>query len=350
MESLKSVNWPILTVQQDILIQALKNTESYDEKVDDIRLVQTHISYVFLTGKYAYKIKKPVDFGFLDFTTLRKRRYYCYEELRLNRRLCGDMYIAVLPITVRSGAVKISGDGRIVEYTLKMREMPQDALMSKMLSENRVAVSHIEEMASILSAFHRSAETNNEIRRYGSLSTITYNWVENFEQTRDFIGKTISEYEYTLIRERVDWFLRNRRHLFRMRMKTSKIRECHGDLHSGNIFIADKIYIYDAIEFNRRFRCSDTASDIAFLLMDLEFKGKDKLANVFLDRYLELSGESQDFLDVLPFYKCYRAYVRGKVTSFKLADPHIPDQEKEEARDTAKRYFDLSLEYANLMR
>ncbi len=331
---------------QKAIIEALKDPAAYDEEVDYIRLLQTHISYVFLTGKYAYKIKKPVNFGFLDFTTLEKRKFYCEEELRLNRRLCEDMYIAVLPITISGGSVKINGSGKTVEYTVKMKELPQESLMSKLLNKGKVDMNIMDEIAKILSAFHNKAETNSEIGSYGSISTVKFNWDENFEQTREFIGRTISSQDYFFIFQAIQGFLRDREDLFNLRQRKGRIRECHGDLHSGNIFIADKIYIYDAIEFNKRFRYCDVASDIAFLIMDLEFLSKKDLSDYFLERYIKYSGEEEDFLEVLPFYKCYRAYVRGKVTSFKLNDPNIAEEEKEDSKKTAEKYFEMSRQYA----
>ena len=332
---------------QKAVIDALKRPEAYDEEVLYVKMLQTHISYIFLTGRFAYKIKKPVNFGFLDFTTLDNRKFYCEEEVRLNRRLCEDMYLGVFPITSFKGSIKINGSGDIVEYTVKMKELPQEALMSELLKKGKVNSSVIDEIAKILSNFHKKAETNKEIEKYGSIDIVKFNWDENFSQTRSFIGKTIRQEDFYFIRDVIRRFLKNRRDLFELRIKEGKIRECHGDLHSGNIFITDdKIYIYDAIEFNKRFRYSDVASDIAFLLMDLEFLGRNDLSNILLNKYLEYSGEKEDFLEVLPFYKCYRAYVRGKVTSFKMNDPNISSEEKGESARTAKRYFKMSREYA----
>jgi len=335
---------------QKAVIDALKRPEAYDEEVLYVKMLQTHISYIFLTGRFAYKIKKPVNFGFLDFTTLDKRKFYCEEEVRLNRRLCEDMYLGVFPITSFKGSIKINGSGDIVEYTVKMKELPQEALMSELLKKGKVNSSVIDEIAKILSDFHKKAETNKEIEKYGSIDIVKFNWDENFSQTRSFIGKTIRQEDFYFIRDMIRRFMKSRRDLFELRIKEGKIRECHGDLHSGNIFITDdKIYIYDAIEFNKRFRYSDIASDIAFLLMDLEFLGRNDLSDILLNKYLEYSGEKEDFLEVLPFYKCYRAYVRGKVTSFKMNDPNISGEEKEESARIAERYFKMSREYAEQM-
>jgi len=333
-------------MRHEDIIESLYDPVTYDEKTDRIRLVQTHISYVFLTGSYAYKIKKRVDFGFLDFSTLEKRKHYCEEELRLNRRLCKDMYVDVLPITRSGSNVRVGGNGEVIEYTVKMREIPQQRLMSNLLEKDRVNKKDLDSIARKLSVFHRSVETNEDIQDYGSVEKIRYNWDENFNQTRRFFDKTISRKSYSFIRRKINDFILKNTDLFEYRIKKDRIRECHGDLHSRNIFISDKIYIYDAIEFNKRFRYSDVASDIAFLAMDLDFRGKHDLHNSFLSRYLYYSGETTDFLEMMPFYKCYRAYVRGKVESLKLNDPNITVEDKEQSKKVAAKYFNMSSEYA----
>lgn len=330
---------------QHKMVEALKNPKAYDEEVSKIRLLQTHISYIFMTGKYVYKIKKSVNFGFLDFTTLESRKFYCEEELRLNRRLCGDMYVSVLPIALSDDIIKINGEGKVIEYAVKMKEIPQNTIMSKLLAENKVSKVHIDKIAKLLYDFHNKVETNEEIEKYGSLDAIKFNWNENFDQTREFIGRTIKDNIFGFIYQKVNRFMEENRALFEDRIRKGRIRDCHGDLHSANIFIADKIYIFDAIEFNKRFRYSDVASEIAFITMDLDFLNKQDLSEVFLNKYLYYSGD-KELLDILPFYKCYRAFVRGKVTSFKLNDPTIKEADKRESEKSAKKYFKLSYEYA----
>ena len=332
-------------MMQHKIVEALKSPKAYDEEVSQIRFLQTHISYVFMTGKNAYKIKKPVNFGFLDFTTLESRKYYCEEELRLNRRLCGDMYISVLPIALSDDIIKINGEGKVVEYTLKMKEIPQNTIMSKLLAENKVSKIDVERIAKLLFDFHNKAETNEEIEKYGSLDVIRFNWNENFDQAREFIGRTISDNIFCFIYQKVNRFMEEKRALFENRMRKRRIRDCHGDLHSANIFIADRIYIFDAIEFNKRFRYSDVASEIAFLTMDLDFLNKQDLSEFFQNKYLDYSGD-KELLDMLPFYKCYRAFVRGKVTSFKLNDPTLKKADKRKSEKSAMKYFKLSYECA----
>jgi aminoglycoside phosphotransferase family enzyme len=332
---------------QKQVVEALMKPGAYDEEAGSIELVQTHISFVFLTSNFAYKVKKAVNLGFLDFTTLEKRRFFCEKELKLNRRLCGDMYLEVVPIN-RSNAIKIKGEGETVEYAVKMKRMPQEKMMSKLLEENKVDDKLVDRIAKIITDFHSKAETNRRISEFGSLAIIETNWKENFEQTEEYVGKTISTEDFKLIHERVEDFMKRKVPLFEKRMAEGRVRDCHGDIHSGNIFVTDGIYVFDAIEFNERFRYSDVAADAAFLAMDLDFKERANLSNFFVRKYVEYSGD-QELTKLLPFYKCYRAYVRGKVVSFKLKDPSISSEDKSTATEEAKAYFTLASTYAKIL-
>ncbi|MCW4053167.1 MAG: phosphotransferase [Candidatus Bathyarchaeota archaeon] len=332
---------------QKQVIAALLNPDTYDEDPGRIQLVQTHISFIFLTKNYAYKVKKAVDLGFLDFTTLEKRQYFCDQELELNRRLCREMYLEVVPIT-RSKSIKIKGEGEIVEYAVKMVRMPTEKLMSKLLQANQVDEKLIDRLAKIIAGFHSKGETNRMISEFGSISMLKANWEENFEQTQDFVTKTISPRSFDLIHERIEDFLKNNKRFLENRVKEDKIRDCHGDIHSGNIFVTDKIYIFDAIEFNHRFRYSDVVSDVAFLAMDLDFKGRIALSEFLINRYTMYSQDLQ-LTRLLAFYKCYRAYVRGKVVSFKIKDSNISSVEKAAALKEAREYFKLALKYTEAL-
>jgi aminoglycoside phosphotransferase family enzyme/predicted kinase len=298
---------------------------------------ETHISWVFLTGKHAYKVKKPVNYGFLDFSTLEKRRHFCEQELRLNKRLCKDIYLAVLPITESNGIIKIGGRGKVIDYALKMKQLPQDSLMSKLLEEGKINKDHISKISKIVADFHRRSD--KVANMHGSVKIRKINWDENFAQSREFVGKSISKKQFDFIKDKIDNFIKYNKNLFEKRIKDGKIRDCHGDLHSGNIFIADKIYIFDAIEFNERFRYVDVASEIAFMAMDLDFHGREDLSQHFVSEYVKYSSD-EELLKLLNFYKCYLAYVRGKVISF-LKTP--------EAYIIAKKYFDLAERYAKLL-
>jgi len=337
-----------MTLQnQKPVVDALLSPVAYPEKTGKIELIQTHISFVFLTSKFVYKVKKAVNFGFLDFSSLEKRRLYCQKELELNRRLCPEIYLKVVPIN-QSKTIKIEGSGETIEYALKMKRLPQEAIMTRLLSENKVDNKNIDDLAKIIAVFHSKAQSGVEIDEFGSIKVIKLNWDENFAQTKKYVDETLLEPEYQFLENKVDSFLIDNRALFEKRVKHGKIRDCHGDLHSGNIFITDSICIFDAIEFNDRFRYSDVASDVAFLAMDLDFQKRSDLADYLIERYVSYSRDPS-LKNVLDFYKCYRAYVRGKVISFKLDDPNIDPIEKESAIRDAKAYFNLSAEYAKKM-
>jgi aminoglycoside phosphotransferase family enzyme len=334
-------------IDQKKIVEALMKPEAYDEDAGSIELVQTHISFVFLTRRFVYKVKKAVNLGFLDFTTLEKRRFFCEKELELNRRLCRDMYLEVVPIN-KADAIKVKGEGETVEYAVKMKRMPQESMMSKLLEENKVDERLVDRIAKIIAEFHSKAETSRRISEFGSLAVIETNWKENYDQTEEFIGETISQEDFELIRNRINNFMEQNTAVFEKRVAEGRVRDCHGDIHSGNIFVTNGIYIFDAIEFNDRFRYSDVAADVAFLAMDLDFKGRTDLSNFFLEKYVEYSGD-QELTKLLSFYKCYRAYVRGKVVSFKLKDPNVRSKEKSVAMEEAKEYFKLAASYARTL-
>jgi uncharacterized protein len=331
-------------LDQKQIVDALLNSKAYPNNPGKIELIQTHISFVFLTEKYVYKMKKAVNFGFLDFSTLDKRHSNCLKELELNRRLCPSIYLEVLPITNSKG-VKVGGKGEVVEYALKMKRLPQDRLMTLLIKEGQVDKKTVDDIAKIVATFHSKAQTTPEISEFGSLKIIRTNWIENFAQTEKYITQTINKTQFELIKGKIDGFMDKNKTLLESRIANGHIRDCHGDLHSGNIFITDEICIFDAIEFNDRFRFSDVAADVSFLAMDLEFQQKNELAEHFINKYIEYSKDKQITL-LLAFYKCYRAYVRGKVISFKLDDKSIAAKEKAAAITEAQAYFKLAHEYA----
>ena len=329
---------------ESAIVKAMLKPETYPEVTGEIGLIQTHISFVFLTDNYVYKVKKPVNFGFLDFSSLEKRRINCEKELMLNRRLCPEIYLEVDAIN-KSSIFKINGPGQTVEYTLKMKRLPQDRLMTCLLKEGKINKKTIDEIARIVAKFHMEAQTNDEIREYGQIRIIKTNWDENFSQTIKYINKTIPKSDFDFLQNKINKFIEDNERLFESRIEGEHIRDCHGDLHSGNIFVTEKICIFDAIEFNDRFRYSDAASDVAFLVMDLDFQGRSDLADYLISQYIIYSNDKQ-LKQLLPFYKCYRAYVRGKVVSFRLDDQHIALKDKEIATTEASAYFRLAAEYA----
>jgi hypothetical protein len=326
------------------MIMDLLDVEAYPEPTSKVELIQTHISFVFLTDRFVYKIKKPVNFGFLDFTTLEKRKYYCEQELMLNRRLSPDVYLDVLPLYEINGKLRLWGKGEIRDYAVKMRRLPMEKLMRRLLQEGKLKREMIDRVAKKIASFHSIAESSPEIEKYGEISAIKYNTDENFKQTERYIGKTISQSQYNAIRHYTNNFYEEKGDLIIGRIRDGKIKDCHGDLHMEHICITDDIIIFDCIEFNKRFRYSDTAADIAFLAMDLDYHGREDLSKKLMHYYARHSKD-EGVMDVLPFYKVYRAYVRGKVISFKLDDPAITKEEREKAIVAAKNYFNLAYSY-----
>jgi len=332
-------------------IRALLKPQAYPHKPQKIELVQTQMSFILLTGEYVYKIKKPVNLGYLDYTTLEKRHFFCLQELELNRRLCPDAYLAVVPITMslrgtkrRSNLVRIEGRGKTIEYAVKMKQLPQDRMMDVLLLRGQVTLEMVAKVAEKLVGFHQRAETNPEIAAFGRLDVIRHNCDENFAQTEKYIGLTIFRAKYERIKGYTDTFIEGNASLFEKRVKEGKIRDCHGDLHAAHVCFTDDICIYDCIEFNDRFRYSDVASELAFLAMDLDRYQQAGLSRHLVNIYVGLSHD-EELRKLLNFYKCYRAYVRGKVESFKLDDPYIPEEEKARVLTAAQSYFELAESY-----
>jgi len=327
------------------LVETMSRPEFYPHRPPTVELVQTHISFVFIAGDLVYKVKKAVDFGFLDFTTLTKRKFFCEEELRLNRRLAPETYLAVAAIGQDATGTLQLGGGRPVEYAVVMKKLPLERMLKKLLAEGKADVGAMDAIARKVADFHRTAETGGEIDAIGGIDTIRHNHDENFEQTAKYVGLTLSRARFDFLRAYVSRFLERERPLLEKRVRDHRIRDCHGDLHAEHICLADGIIIFDCIEFNKRFRYGDAAAEAAFLAMDLDFNGYPDHARAFIAAYVRHSGD-EETLRLLDFYRCYYAYVRGKVISFRLDDPHIERAERDASAGTAARYFDLAFSYA----
>jgi hypothetical protein len=327
-------------------IKSLLEPAVYPHKVAEVRLVQTHISYVLLAGDYVYKIKKPVDFGFLDFTTIDKRRHFCEQELELNRRLCPEIYLEVVSINLDAdGVVVLNGAGTPVDYAVKMTRMPEERMMGKIIDAGELTDEKVGEIVDILVPFYQRADGGAEIKEFGRSSAVAVNVLENFEQTEGFIGcPALSREQFDLVSGYARAFLDNEE-LFAERIDAGRIRDCHGDLYSANICLADKVYIFDCIEFNQRFRYCDVASDVAFLAMDLDYHGLEQMSEYFIDNFVERAGDS-GLRAMLNFYKCYRAYVRGKIGLFTAHAPEVDEATKATCLEQASRYFKLAERYA----
>jgi uncharacterized protein len=326
------------------LIQALLDPAVYPEPLEQVELAQTQISYVFIAGEYVYKIKKPVDMGFLDYSTLEKRLYYCRREVELNRRLCADTYLDVVPIFLENGRAIIGGKGAVKEYAVWMRRLPQGRMMDALLPQHKVTAKMVEQVADILVKFHQKAATSPEITREGGIEAVIKNTSENFDQTEKYFGIIIEPETFNRIKDYTEGFIKNNRSLFLQRMDEGRVRDCHGDLHANHICFYRGICIYDCIEFIDRLRYTDVAADIAFLAMDLDHYHRSDLSKSFIEAYVKKSGD-KEALKLLNFYKCYRAYVRGKVGCFQYDDRYISNTEKDKIIANAHGYFKLAESY-----
>ena len=329
------------------LIEQMKQPEFYPHPVTEpIELIQTHISYVLLTGDYAYKIKKAINFGFLDFSSLDKRQHFCQEEIRMNQAIAPEIYLEVLPLTQTGDKFILDGKGEPVEYTIKMRQFPQEKLFSQMFAAGEITEKHLEELGKLVADFHAKTVTNNYIRSFGEIPKVKEAFDENYQQTEKYIGGPQTQQQFDETQEFTDNFFAQRQELFKRRRERDKIRECHGDLHLRNICLwQDKIQLFDRIEFNEPFRFVDVMYDVAFAMMDLDARGRSDFGNIFLNTYVEQTGDWEG-LQILPLYLSRQAYVRAKVTSFLLDDPAIDDRSKQEATKTAANYYRLAWEYA----
>ncbi len=244
------------------------------DKTESVSIVQTHISFVIVADEFIYKIKKPVNLGFLDFLTLKKRRYYCHREIILNRRLSKDTYLGVLPI-VYDGKIHSMGigEGRIVEYAVRMKRLPDEMLMKSVFLQGELKTGHLRKIARVLARFHISARNSTDIDKFGESGMFRVNTDENFAQTEKYIGRTIQRKTFDALKKWTADFYNSYGELFWRRIKAKKIRDCHGDLHMEHICLTEDLPIFDCIEFNKRFRYTDTVCDIAFLVMDLEYHG-----------------------------------------------------------------------------
>ena len=328
------------------VIQALLDPAQYpDDAPVEVKLIQTQMSFVLLTGRHAYKIRKQVNLGYVDYTTLDLRKFFSDKEVALNLRLCPDTYLGVIPVTRQNGRITIGGSGEVIDYAVKMKQLPAEGMLDLRLKAGNVTPEMIESVAGTVAAFHAAAETNDVISKFGSLASIKRNVEENFEQSRPYIGRALSQMQFDTLKSYFETFIRDNSSTFVHRVAGGRIRDCHGDLHSAHICFQDGgICIFDCIEFNDRFRYGDSASEVAFLAMDLDHYGRADLRRIFVDEYVKKSGDS-GLCQLLRFYQAYRAHIRAKVACFKLDDPFVPEVEKAEELARARGYFDLELSY-----
>ncbi|MFW9778424.1 MAG: gluconokinase [Candidatus Heimdallarchaeota archaeon] len=315
----------------------LTSPEAYPHSIkEEIVVRETHVSWVFLTGDYAYKIKKEVKFGdILDFSTLELRKKFCEKEVELNSRFSPDIYLGTF--TIDENGI-INGKGEIIEYGVLMKQLPEERLMSNLLAEKKVTASVIRKIALSLAEFHNNAE---KVPEWGHLKFIEEKWDENFRTTSQF-RKIDPDF-----RRKVEGFMLGNRGLFQERINEGRITDNHGDLQSHNIFLLpeEEVRIFDCIEFNPLLRYGDVAEDVGFLAMDIDYWDEPALSKTFVNAYIEHSGDEM-LEENIAFFKSYRAYVRGKVYGFQATnEPN--EEEKQKQLQKSVRYFELAHSYAS---
>lgn len=321
---------------ESILVNNLLDPGCFDHDVTELKLIETHIAWLITTGEYVYKIKKPVNFGFLDFTTLEQRRFYCEEELRLNQRMSSDLYLEVVTIGGSEEHPRIAQTDNPLEYAVKLRQFEGGQLLSDLLEQDRFKSEWLEQLAIKVADFHTRAPIVSPDSIWGEADSIRQMSEDNYQQ----IDKTLLSHEDILELERLEQVnarrFANLEHLFRARKVDGYVRECHGDLHLGNITLSDnRLVVFDCIEFNLEFRWIDRIADLAFLLMDLEARDHFRGANLCLNRYIEHSGDFHGSL-LLHHYKAFRSMIRAKVAML----GETPDLVE------FRRYLRLTSEYA----
>lgn len=322
------------------LIAALQNPALFPHPVEQFQVIETHISWVLLTGPYVYKIKKPMNFGFLDFTTLAAREHFCQQELKLNQRLTENLYLEVLPITGSAEVPQLGGIGDAIEYALKIRQFPQEGLLSTLQVKGELTTSHIDEMARQIAEFHQQTPRVPAENPLGSPESAMAPVTQNFEQILPFLSEKADLLQLHALEAWANASYERLKPLMDQRKADGFIRECHGDIHLGNITLIDgRVVIFDCIEFNEPFRMTDVYADIGFLAMDLEDRGLKSLSRRLISQYLEHTGDYAG-LELLNFYKAYRALVRAKVALFSLS----ADADHVQRATTLRQYRN----YANL--
>ncbi len=327
-------------------VTAMLCPEFYPHRPTHVALVQTHISYVFLAGDEVYKVKKPISFSFLDFSTLSLRRHFCHEEVRLNRRLAPDLYRGVVAVcrTAKGYRLGREEDSSAVEYAVNMRRLPADRMLTELLDRNEVRRELMATIAARLAEFHRGADAGPEVRAAGDPAVIARLMKEDFAEMEAFRGRTISAGHDDAIQQFCHDFVRWFGPRMRERQSEGRIRDCHGDLRAEHICVTNGLVIFDCIEFNPQFRFRDIASEIAFLAMDLDYRGHPELADHLIARYASAANDS-DLPRLVPFYQCHRAYIRGKAESLKSAAREVRASEREQAHHNAVRHFALAYRY-----
>jgi aminoglycoside phosphotransferase family enzyme len=330
------------------LIESLSDAAAYPCAAGSVEVRHTHISVVFLAGAFAYKVKKPVDLGFLDFSTLARRRHFCEEEVRLNRRLAPGVYLGVVPVSRAGPGVKVEAPGEPVEWAVKMKRLPEEATLRERLRRGLVGAGVLESLAGRIAASHAEADAGPLVSEFGRFEVVARNARENLDHVAPRVGAALSRSDLDRLRQQTEDALARLRPLIDSRARRGVPRDTHGDLRLEHVYLFPEspppadLVIIDCIEFNERFRFADPVSDMAFLVMDLMSDGRTDLARAFAEGYFRASGDEEGRC-LLPFYVAYRAAVRGKVEVFELSDQVIPEAERAAALGRARAHWLLAL-------
>lgn len=328
------------------LIKNLQTAAAFDHAIQRFKVMETHISWVILTGQYAYKIKKPVNFGFLDFSTLEKRGFYCREEVRLNQLFASELYLDVVTINGEIDSPQINGSGPVLEYAIKMREFPQEGLFTDLNKHHKITPELIDQLAALIAEFHHQTPTAAPDSAFGTPQAVHGPVQQNFDQISPLLTDSQDLQQLKQLEKWAHQQFEQHKNLFAQRKQQGFIRDCHGDLHLGNIILYNhKPMMFDRIEFNDDFRWTDVMADVAFLMMDLEDHQQFVLAHRFLNSYLQITGDYEG-LAILPYYQAYRAMVRAKISLFRLAQPGINAQEQQEIQQKYRGLIKLASHYA----
>lgn len=338
------------------LIRQLSDPRAYPHAPERIDIIQTHGALVCLAGDLAYKVRKPVDLGFFDFSTLAKRRHFSEEEVRLNQPLASRVYLAVVPITHADGALRVEGEGEPVEFAVKMRRLPAERMLDALIEAGRADADLMRRIARTLTRFHDGAERSDEIDRAGAPEAVRARILENLEQCAASAGDadalpsddgpTVDRRALGAVRAAAERFIDAHRRLLLRRIREGRIVDGHGDVHCGNVCLSpelsdDGLVIYDRIEFSAAFRRADRAADCAFLAMDLASRARRDLAGAFVGACAELSGDDE-LPELLRLYIPHFACVRGKVEAIRSREAEVSEDHRRAARLRSMRFFALA--------
>jgi uncharacterized protein len=332
----------------DEILAFLKDPSIYSHQPAQVEIRQTHASVVAIASPYVYKVKKAVNLGFLDFTSLEKRKANCEREIRLNSRLCADIYLGMVPFYRNQNQLTFAGQDQVVEWALKMKQLPEGYFLHQLIQKGEARYTHLDQVIDLLAPFYLSQSKGDEITAFGDFSQIKSQTEQNFEDILPFVSDQVGETTLQVIRFFTQTFLTSQTALFARRQQAGWIKDCHGDLHTEHIHLQnEQVRIYDCIEFNDQFRYIDVAADIAFLAMDLDFLGRSDLGNYLVQQMARRLGDT-DLEKPMLFYKCYRACVRAKVAYLQSAEPEVSPEMQAMSRTKAWQYLRLALRYATL--